>query len=239
MQKNLIALHVFGNALLMLAAYYWLGIGESTGPRLIWSALVALLVVLAALWLHGAANVRADFGVALRTAARNLAPLFLLAVVVSGVYFGLDRWKDYSATPAFNTASWLTLKLRRPVKPQTVQSVLDGALFAVRWIVVPVLLLPAFSAASARGWAGLKACCSRRSLLYWIEVPVLLLIALAVPLKLLGWVPKVEGFWVQTVSLVLRAGFGYLLFVAGSLTLAFLSSGGSPLRSQSSTATSP
>ena len=73
---------------------------------------------------------------------------------------------------------------------------------------------------------------------YWIEVPLLLLTAL-IPLKLLGWVPHVNSFGMETASFVLRAAFAYLLWGAAWLVLAFVTSGGSPRFTQSSTVVSP
>lgn len=210
-------------------------------PRLAWSALVALAVVCGTLCLHGAANVRGGIGESLRTAARHLFPLLVWALIAGVIYFALSRWQEYSAKPAFNAASWLTLKLRKPVKPQTAQMLFDGVLCIVRWILIPVLLLPLFSALSARGWGGFKGEAWQRMKrrLYWIQVPVLLLLALWLPLKMVQWVPHVGGFWIEMISMIVRVAIGYLLFVAGWLTLAFLSSGGNPLPSQPETAPSP
>ena len=70
-----------GNALLLWLAYYWLGVGESTISRLIWSAVLAILITAAAVWLHGSgfAFFRTDRSAllpALLTALRNLDAVF-------------------------------------------------------------------------------------------------------------------------------------------------------------------
>ncbi len=164
-----------------------------------------------------------------RTALRNLLPLAIAAVAVIVVYYLLDRWADYSSKPASTLASYLTLKFRKPVKPSSVLRAFNVALWLVRWAIVPVLLLPMLSAIASGGWRGFRAFGAlTRKWLYWIEAPLLLVCAVAIPLKLLGWVPQVGGFGMETVSFVLRAGVAYLLFVAAWLTLAFVTSGGTP-----------
>ena len=175
-----------------------------------------------------------------REALRNLLPLALAALVIVAIYVLLARWADYSATPATNVASYLTLKLRKPVKPSTVLRVFNVALWLVRWVVIPVFLLPMLSATAARGWHGFGAAGAlARKWLYWIEAPVLLLCAIWVPSKLLGWVPGVDGFSTEMASFVLRAGVAYLFFVTAGLVLAFVTSGGKPPLTQPSTVASP
>ena len=113
-------------------------------------------------------------------------------------------------------------------------------LWLVRWVILPVSLLPMLSAIAGDGWRGFRAFGAfTRKWLYWIEAPLLLLGALALPLKLLGWVPQVGGFGMQTASFVLRAGVAYLLFVTAWLLLAFITSAGKPRFTQAETVASP
>ena len=122
----LVLLHFVGNALLLGLGYYWLGLGESSGTRLVWSFFVAAVFVCLAVWLHGAtfayfrATDSSHLTAAFRTALRNLVPLIVLGVLVLCLYVLLEWWRDYSPQPAFKIASYLTLKLRKPVKPATV-----------------------------------------------------------------------------------------------------------------------
>lgn len=228
----MIRLQLIGNALLLLLGYYWLGVGESTIPRLLWSALLALILLAGLVWLHGSALASA------RSALRNLAPLVFLAVLSIAVYLLLARWQDYSSEPAFRLASYLTLKLRKPVKPATMLTAFNVVLWVVRWAVMPLILLPVFAGVAERGWRGFRPVRWRQSP-YWPATPLLLLCALWAPLKLIGWVPAVGGFNVQMLSLAIRLLAAYLLFVAGVLAIAFITSGGKPSRSQPSTAGSP
>lgn len=225
-------MHLVGNALILWLGYYWLGVGESTMARLAWSAVVALLVMCSALWLHGSALVyfrsgQAELSGSLRTALRNLAPLFLLAVAVLVVYALLGLWRGYSSHPAFNIASYITLKLRKPLKPASVQRVFDGILWLVRWLVVPALALPLASNLAYKGWRGIRGVSWRLSgsWLYWIEVLALLVCGVWLPLKLVTWVPRFSAFGTQMVSFLVRLLIGYLLFTGCWLLLEFSSSG--------------
>lgn len=239
-------LHLVANALLLWLGYYWLGVGESRASMLAWSACVAVLIVGLGCWAYGAALVyfqeqeKRRTITAWRTALRNLLPLAIAAIMVGMIYWLLARWADYSTKPAFQIASYLTLKFRTPVRPTSVAGVFNVLLWVVRWGVLPALLLPMVSVIAARGWGGFRAIGAHaHRWLYWIEVPLLLLSTLWIPLKLLGWVPHVNGFSMETVSFTLRATFAYLLFGASWLVLAFITSGGKPRFTQSSTVASP
>ena len=125
--RGLCALHLVGNALLLWLAYYWLGVGESTIARLIWSALLALIIIAAGAWLHGASFAffqtdRSSLITAMRAALRNLPRLLLLAITVLVIY-GLMAW-------------WHT-----------------KALLAVQWAILPILVLPLASRGfNAEAW---------------------------------------------------------------------------------------
>jgi hypothetical protein len=244
--RDFCLLHLPANALLLWLGYEWLGMTESTPARLAASAATALLLVALACWLHGAtfAGFRrgADSGVgaALRTALRNLLPLLLVALAAMVLFGFLAWWADYSATPAARLASWLTFHLRRPVKPAVVLRCFNTVLWVVRWVLLPVDLLPLASGVAARGWRGLGEFGWRRySRLYRLQAPLLTLCALWLPFRLLNWVPLVNGFRMELLSFALRAGAAYLLFVGAALLLEFLTSRGKPAASQLRTVASP
>ena len=226
----LAAAHVVGNALLLWLGYYWLGLGESRASTLAWSALVALFLVTLECFLHG--STFAWFSLPKRWLPLRRLPLLVAGVIgLLAVYWALARWSGYSGQPAFKIASWLTMTFRKPVKPATVMSAFNTALWLVRWMAVPVLALRvlcdmATGRHSRRWWN-------------WIATPVLLVCALWLPLKLMGWTPYTGSFSLEMFSFVMRLLAAYLLFVAGWLTLEFLTSGGNPRSTQPSTAASP
>jgi len=230
---RLFATHAVGNALVLGLAYYWLGIGESSAATLAWSAALAVVILSMACCLHGGTLVffRADqprsLSAAFRTVSRHMAPLLAAVILIAAVYWLLAQWAAYSATPALRIASWCTLKLRQPIKPATVLHAFDLVLALVRWMVVPVFVLPMFSGIAARGWRGAAEFGRhRRSRFYWFAAPLLLLCALALPGQLIAWVPRVGSFTLEMLSFTARVAVSYLLFIAAWTFLASLTSGG-------------
>ena len=240
------ALHFLANAVLLWLGYYWLGIGDSQGTTLLWTAAVALVGIILVCSTYGASFAYFDSGAsprplaAWRAALRNLLPIFVLALALAILYGALALWSAYSASPAATIASYLTLMFRKPVHPSAILRILDAGLWITRWVVLPALLLPAVSNAASHGWSGLRGLgAATRRWWYWIQAPLLLLCAVWMPLKLLVWIPHVNGFGMEAGSFLLRAGAAYLLFVGAWLALAFVTSAGKPRFTQPSTVVSP
>jgi hypothetical protein len=250
MKRSNIALgfcHLVGNALLLWLGYYWLGLDESDATHLAWSATVILIFVCGALWLHGTAmamfNLEHEwgFGQAAAVALRRLLPLLVLTVVVLCIYGLLSYWHDSFQHKAFVIGSYATMRLRRPVPPSGVMRVFGVFIWILRWIVIPGLFIPLACEVVAHGWSGFRRTGLWRAKrpVWWLEICALLLVAILVPLKLVGWVPHLDHFPSQMVSFIVRLGVGYLLLVAGLLTLEFAASAGKPRWSQPSTVSSP
>jgi hypothetical protein len=242
--RRLALAHLLANAVLLGCGYYWLGIGESRTTALAWSALIAILLIALACSTYGATFAffaeRRQVRLAWKIAIRNLLPLSAAAAAIAVAYWLLALLEDYSSDPAFTIASFLTLKLRKPVTPASVLRVFDDVLWLIRWVVLPVVLLPMLAAISTRGWQGFEMIgAGARKWWYWFAAPLLLLGAAWAPLKLLGWKPRFESFALEMVSFLLRATFAYLLFGAAWLALAFATSAGKPRFTQSSTTVSP
>ena len=241
--RKLAAIHLAANALLLWLLYYWLGVGETRTRTLLWSAFLALFLASAACCLHGApfacfrgARLVEAFGKALR----HLLPLLAAAVAIAILYVLLDQLQESSRRPAFTIASYLTLKIRKPVRPAAVARIFNAAFWLVRWVVLPVFLLPLISGLAARGWAGggeigRKA----RSWRFWIAAPVLLLCAFWLPFRLMRWAPHMASFGMEMTSFLLRLLVAYLLFVGSCLLLAFVTAGGKPDFTQEKSAASP
>ncbi len=234
MTRRLGALHLAGNALLLCLGYYWLGVGESSLPALAWSFLLALAILCGTVWLHGTAFAyfqgSLDLRTARREAGRHLLPLVTLGIAALASYWLLAQWAAYSPQPAFQIASYLTLKLRRPVRPAAVLTVFSVVLWLVRWALLPLILLPPASTVSRAGWSGFREfrARGRHRRRYWIVAPLLLLAAFWAPLQLLHWTPLAGGFGLELLSFVIRITVAYLLFVGSCLLLAFTSTGPRP-----------
>jgi hypothetical protein len=223
--RKLFFLHLVANALLLWLGYEWLGTAESTRGRLVWSGVDALAILALVCWFHGATLVffrkRGELRIneAFWTALRHVPALLTAAILVLALY-GLLAWAaGASGQPAFRLASWLTLKLRTPVKPATVARVFLGGFWIVRWVVFPAALLPMASGIAERGWRGFGEFSWRGGWRYWVEIPLLLVAGLLLPFVVLGWIPAVSGFTLELVSFSSRALVAYLLFVGSIWTL--------------------
>jgi hypothetical protein len=230
--KKIWALHLVANAAVVAGAYLWLGIGDASALQLAATALFGVLLVAFTVWLHGA--VFAHFrepdlplsGV-FRTALRHLPPLVVVAVVAAALYWLLEWLLGRAYSPASNTASWLTLHLHRPVRPALILSIVTLKVRVMEWWVVPVLLLPLVAGIAGNGWRGIArapfACL--RTWTFWIGCPLLLLLALYVPGRLIRWVPYEGGLGLEMTSFVLRWLIAWLLFVTAWFAVVALACG--------------
>jgi hypothetical protein len=239
-------LHLTANALLLGVGYYWLGIRESQTSTLLESVFLALILTGLTCWTYGApfayfqTEPQREAISAWRATLGRLVPLAVAACAIAVIYWLIEQWAEYSGQPAFKIASYLTLKVRTPVRPASVARVFNILTWLLRWAVLPVLLLPVCSAIVARGWTGFRAIgAGTCRWIYWLEVPVLLLCVVWIPRKLLAWVPLTEGFGLEMASFLVRAAVAYLLFCVAWLALAFVTSEGNPRFTQSSIEVSP
>ncbi len=150
-----VAAQLVGNAVLLGLGYYWLGLGASSTLALLWSVFVAAVMLLFAVALHGGTFAHfAGGNVEVRMLRRRMLPLLAACAVISALYLLLAMGAGHTARPAFRIASYLTLHLRKPVRPASVQKIFWGAFWLLRWMVVPVLVLPVVAAVAMYGWKG-------------------------------------------------------------------------------------
>jgi hypothetical protein len=228
------AIHLGGNAVLLLLGYYWLGILESRTLTLLWSLAVALLFICLTCVLYGG-TLAGSF----RKALRNLLPLLVAALAIFALYLLLARWAGYTADLSFSIASWLTLKLRKPIRPATILRLFNVVTWLFRWVLVPAPMLPMLAGVASLGWRGFARFGKLPGRVFWLQAPLLLLGAFWVPLKLIDWIPQVGSFVMEILSFSSRFLFAYLLFVVSWLLLARLTSAGKPVFSHSKTIVSP
>jgi hypothetical protein len=237
--------HLIGNALLLLLGYYWLGLSESDGLHLAFSAAIIVLFALGTLYLHGTSLVlfreHSTFAVATKRTLRNILPLLILGIVIILIYVALNYFYNSFGHEAFNIGSYTTMKLRRPVEPTKVLIAFHIFIWILQWFVVPILAFPLAAEVANKGWSGFNSSAFHRSkkFLFWIEAAVILVAATHLPLHLFFWIPKMSSFPLEVVSVTLRIGIGYLLFTAGLLAVEYFTASGNPPVTQLNTAPSP
>jgi len=220
-RKKLLVLHLAGNAILGGASYGWLWLAEATVVEVVWSGLLALGIVFAALWLHGMAL--AAFhgeGNALPVRAtlrrlHRLLPWALLAaaVVAAGVWLG-----QYEGRVTAWLASLLTLRLRTPVGPRQVAWVYPALLRGC--CLVALLVLAPLASQAAAGLRVRQALSVVGRPRYWITCAVLVFAGVYVPGRLVGWIVEWESLTARFASFAVRFALSYALAVTAWLTLA-------------------
>ena len=218
---KLFALHLLGNAAILWLGYYWLGTSESRAATLAWSAFLGLLLITLTCWFHGATFA---YFRGVKMPLRHVPLLVAAVVVVLVLYYLVAMWEGWTSGLAFRVASWLTMKLRKPVKPALLARACSVSFWLVRWMVIPVFVLPLISDLAAFGTKGLRSIGRRaHAATYWVIVPVLLTCAFYAPLRLVGWVPHTGSFGLEMASFVLRFAVAYTLLNASWMLLAKLS----------------
>ena len=137
-----------------------------------------------------------------------------LAGVVAISFGAVDALSFALPAAAIKIASWLTWTIRKPVKPAAIESIFRGAFWLLRWVVLPLLLVPLASALANEGRPRWRM---RR---YYLVIPVLALLGLWLPLAIVNWKPSVGGFGMEAASFALRAAFAYALFLGSMLAMA-------------------
>ena len=214
-------MHLVANALVIASVYEWLTIGDSTALRLVATALFGLLLVVFTVWLHGIvfahfrepeASVIAGF----RSALRRLPLLILIALLAAASYWLLEWMLGKAYNTSVDIASWLTLHLHKAVHPSLIVRIFTWKVWIVEWVIVPVLLLPLAAGmwkARLREWT------------FWIGCPVLLLLAVYVPWRLMNWVHWYGGLGLEMTSFIVRWLVAWLLFVTAWFAVVALTCG--------------
>jgi hypothetical protein len=234
--KRLWLIQALGNALLFWCAFAWLGIRDSKTSQLVETAVFGVLILLPWLWLQDGSMVycgdrsRGLWG-AFRAGVKTLAVFAAVVAAFALLFWALGKLEGPLETAGQRTASWLTFHLRKPIKPATWIRAYTAVLWGVRWIVLPVLMLPIVSGAAREGVRGLRR---RRGKVFWLQYLIALGIGLYVPEVLIHWVPKLTGTGAQMASFGMRFGVAYVLLITAWLAIAFYSAPGRALQRKES-----
>ena len=232
--------HVAANAVLLAMAYAWLWVPEARIWQLTLSALLALATAGLGLWLLAAtvwyfrarhrgeeARLRAAFST---TLARVPALACWLAFFLFALWM-VSRLESAAEGWAGVTASWLTMKRQEPVSPASVHTVYLWVIWALRWVVAPLMFLPVAARVALHGFRAFRLSSVARAWRIFLRPPVLAVYVLLLmcgyflPRLLTGWVPPASGLALEAASMAARVGVAYLLVTASWLALLSLLAG--------------
>ncbi len=189
----------FGVLLLMLLVWGLLNTPDQRAWQVGLSAVLAMVALGFATWL-----ILINFTG--QPAILRRMPLVLACVALLLLLLFLTGWLDDYRWQISNwLGSALTMKRKKPVTPESIWKALDWTMFLVRWIVIPILVVPLGMRA-----AGFRSMRFRRFALLWIA---LFLIGAVVPHTIVHWVPKMAGFWPRMLSAALRFLLAYAIMI--------------------------
>jgi len=232
--RRVLALHLAGNLVLFGLVWVWLSVPESRISHLLLSASLAGVILLGALWLHGATmrlfrrtdqDVPAAVVESLR-ATRYRLPALLVWAAFSWIAFALiGSLADLVPGVAEWISSALTFLVRRPVPSHWTEMALAVPIVLLRWIALPLLLLILGSAVSERGFGALRGSALDRALGgarvagLWLRCALLIAVGVGVPCLLVHWVPGLAGIAAQAASMIARFLLAYTVMIASWLVL--------------------
>ena len=232
--KRVWLIQLVGNALLFALFAGWLLLPVATELHVLLNALAIVALAAAGVVLHaGTLNFyseqslreRAQIRNAFGRAAKNIFAIAVCAGLVFALWALLDLSKSRQLALPFYSRSLLPNFIRVHLAVWWFQIAMEGIVFAIRWIVIPGLILPlvveaansGFRAFGKLGLAALRNSVKRAS--YWI---VLLLAAVAgcvAPVSILDWTPEFKNptLHLEAASLIARFSAAYFLAVASWL----------------------
>ncbi len=210
---SLWVMQVLVNAALLACLWWWLTWPDARAWQVAASFASAALLVLVALWLHGATLgyfAGADsLAPILRRAVRRVPALLVWLIVCVAILLLLSWVRGFLPQAAVRAAQVSGGGTRQ------VTGVGQWIFFAMQWVVVPVLMLPFAAEIASDGFRGWRPGALRRWRhgLYWGGCAVALAVGAYVPYKLVRWVPQVSSLRMEAWSMGLRFVVAYLLAI--------------------------
>jgi hypothetical protein len=232
--KRVWLIQLLGNALLFALFAGWLLLPVATELHVLLNAVVLLGLAVVGLVLHaGTLNFYFEQGSSERPLIRSAfgrAVKHILAICACvGLLFALwallDLSKSRQLALPFYVRSLLPDFIRVHLAVWWFQVAVEGVVFAIRWIVIPGLILPlvveaansGFRAFGKLGLAALRKSVTRAS--YWIVLLLAAFVGCVAPVSLLDWTPAFKNptLHLEAVSLIARFSTAYILAVASWL----------------------
>jgi hypothetical protein len=221
-------LHFVGNAALAWAFVGWLFIKEAHWWQIAFSVLLAALLVVAALVLHGGTlnyfeSVHQDRSAGLlpafRSALRHIAALVLWAFVFHFLWHLAHHLEEYSTSFPGYLRSGFPAWLRRMISEPALDNTYSFLLWLLMWVVLPAVALPFGLFAASRGFRGLIAFRdwwrTIWNLPYWIALVVAAVIGVYCTSQIMEWKlnPETATLAGEKASLGFRLLVAYLLVI--------------------------
>jgi hypothetical protein len=217
-----------GNPLLVLLFAGWLLIPVANALYIILNALVAILLIAAITTLHGGTlNYFFENELSLNTplkqgfsrALRNIVPILICAAVIYFLWTLADKFDALQETFPTYLRSTLSVSVRKHISLPALKNSFAVSAFALRWILIPGLILPFAAAASNNGFRGLAIGGFRRmknaigSFSYWLILTLAAVVGAYATQTILDSTPNfaTSTYHHEMFSLVIRFVISYAL----------------------------
>ncbi|HZO53316.1 MAG TPA: hypothetical protein VFB63_11385 [Bryobacteraceae bacterium] len=218
-RRDVLALQLVGNLLLMLLLWFWLGMGVGSIAMFATLLLLGIVLLSASALLHGsglAAFRPMTLGEAFSSARARLVKLTLYSLLIVALLIAWDFAGMYSSAAAKWAASAITFSSQSPVKPASLES-------SYSWLLRVVFLFVALALHPfAARFAGSLDSAARvlKQPAYWLGGILLAVVGLLIPWWLISWVPAFTAFSMEAVSAIIRFTLAYLLAIVSWVTIA-------------------
>jgi hypothetical protein len=217
-----------GNPLLFLLFAGWLLIPVANTFYIILNALVAILFIAATATLHGGTlNYFSERDLSLYVplkrmflrALRNIIPILICAALVYFLWMLTDKFDDLQETFPTYLRSTLSAPMRKHISLFALENTFAVVAFALRWILIPGIILPFAAAASNNGFRGLGIGGFRRlknaigSFSYWLILTLAGIVGVYATETILDLTPNfaTSTYHHELFSLVIRLVISYTL----------------------------
>jgi hypothetical protein len=229
-----------GTPLLYLLFYGWILIPVASTLYVILNFLVAIALVAACVALHGGtlnyfceqpANEAAPLKKMFFRALRNVLPILICAAAVYLLWMLMDKFDDLQETVPTYLRSTLSAPLRKHISLSSLENIFRVLAFALRWILIPGLILPYAAAASNKGFRGFGSAGFRSwknaisSFSYWLVLAVVSIVGVFATQKILNLTPNFakSTYRYEWASLIIRLVISYsLALIAWMATCSFV-----------------
>jgi len=227
--KRVWLVHLIGNALLVLAFLYWIGIPDETGWQFALTVFGAVMIAFCTLCLHSATfdyfSIASEqrFKSSLRRSVARI-PAFLVWTIIFGIALWLigQLWAYDEQTGGYARHS-LPFLVRKGVGPRNMFSEAHWGIWFLYFFLWPIAFLPVggqVAVLNFRGFWSRAAFRPIRRWRFWLAYLICFVVGAYIPYWLAWMVPrKASPLSEQTWSMVLRLGFGYLLLVTAWVVL--------------------
>jgi hypothetical protein len=217
-----------GNPLLYLFFYAWILIPVASTLYVLLNILVALILLAAVIALHGGtlnyfsdkpSSDDAPLKQMVSHALRNILPILICAAAFYFLWMLMDKVDDLQVTFPTYVRSTFSASLRKHIPVSNLENTFAVIAFALRWILIPGLILPFAASASNRGFRGFGAVGVRSwknavsNFSYWLVLAITAIVGVFVTKTVLNFTPDFakSTYRYEWASLIIRLVISYSL----------------------------